>query len=81
MKQVVINIHNNIEQNLGLTHGKDWEQVLMVHDEVQLVCNPRYTERIRDQAMAAFPQAQKFFGFQCEIEGDSRVGSDWSMTH
>jgi DNA polymerase I-like protein with 3'-5' exonuclease and polymerase domains len=81
MKQVVINIHNNIEQNLGLTHGKDWEQVLFVHDEVQLVCNPRYTERIRDQAMAAFPQAQKFFGFQCEIEGDSRVGSDWSMTH
>jgi DNA polymerase I-like protein with 3'-5' exonuclease and polymerase domains len=81
MKQVVINIHNNIEQNLGLTHGKDWEQVLMVHDEVQLVCNPRYTERIRDQAMAAFPQAQKFFGFQCEIDGDSRVGSSWAETH
>ena len=81
MKQVVINIHNNIEQNLGLEHGKDWEQVLMVHDEVQLVCKPQYTERIRDQAMSAFPQAQKFFGFQCEIEGDSRVGSNWSETH
>ena len=81
MKQVVVNIHNNIEQNLGLVHGKDWEQVLMVHDEVQLVCKPQYTERIRDQAMSAFPQAQKFFGFQCEIEGDSRVGSDWSETH
>ena len=81
MKQVVINIHNNIEQNLGLLHGKDWEQVLMVHDEVQLVCNPQHTERIRDQAMAAFPQAQKFFGFQCEIEGDSRVGSSWAETH
>jgi len=81
MKQVVINIHNNIEQSLGLVHGKDWEQVLMVHDEVQLVCKPQYTERIRDQAMSAFPQAQKFFGFQCEIEGDSRVGSNWSETH
>jgi hypothetical protein len=81
MKQVVINIHNNIEQNLGLIHGKDWEQVLFVHDEVQIVCKSQHTERIRDQAMAAFPQAQKFFGFMCEIEGDSRVGSDWSMTH
>jgi DNA polymerase I len=81
MKQVVINIHKNIEQNLGLVHGQDWEQVLMVHDEVQLVCNPQHTERIRDQAMAAFPQAQKFFGFQCEIEGDSRVGSSWAETH
>ena len=81
MKQVVVNIHNNIERNLGLIHDKDWQQVLMVHDEVQLVCSPQHTERIRDQAMAAFPQAQKFFGFQCEIQGDSRVGSDWSATH
>ena len=81
MKQVVINIHNNIESALSLPHGQGWEQVLMVHDEVQLVCRPEYTERIRDQAMAAFPQAQKFFGFRCEIEGDSRVGSNWSETH
>jgi len=81
MKQVVINIHNNIEQNLGLLHGKDWEQVLMIHDEVQIVCKPQYTESIREQAMMAFPQAQNFFGFQCEIEGDSRVGSNWSETH
>jgi len=81
MKQVVINIHNNIESALSLPHGQSWEQVLMVHDEVQLVCNPQYTERIRDQAMRAFPQAQKFFGFQCEIEGDSRVGSCWAETH
>ena len=81
MKQVVINIHNNIEQNLGLLHGKDWEQVLMIHDEVQIVCKPQYTESIREQAMMAFPQAQNFFGFQCDIEGDSRVGSNWSETH
>lgn len=81
MKQVVINIHNNIESALSLPHGHGWEQVLMVHDEVQLICRPEYTERIRDQAMAAFPQAQKFFGFRCEIEGDSRVGSNWSETH
>ncbi len=81
MKQVVVNIHNNIESALSLPHGQSWEQVLMVHDEVQLVCNPQYTERIRDQAMRAFPQAQKFFGFQCEIEGDSRVGSCWAETH
>ena len=81
MKQVVITIHKNIETNLSLPHGQEWEQVLMVHDEVQLVCNPKYTEQIREQAMLAFPQAQKFFEFLCLIEGDSRVGSDWSATH
>jgi DNA polymerase I len=81
MKQVVVNIHNNIDSALSLPHGQSWEQVLMVHDEVQLVCSPKYTSQIQEQAMLAFPQAQEFFGFRCKIEGDSRVGSDWSQTH
>jgi DNA polymerase I-like protein with 3'-5' exonuclease and polymerase domains len=81
MKQVVVNIHNNIEQNLGLPYGKGWEQLLMIHDEVQLTCYGEYTEAIREQAMIAFPQAQKFFDFRCLIEGDSRVGSNWAETH
>ena len=81
MKQVVINIHNNIESALTLPMGQSWEQVLMIHDEVQLVCNPKYTAQIQEQAMLAFPQAGEFFNFLCPIEGDSRVGSDWSQTH
>jgi len=81
MKQVVISVHKNIEQNLGLVHGQDWEQLLMVHDEIQLTCKPQHTEAIREQAMLAFPEAQQFFGFNCLIEGDSRVGSSWAETH
>jgi hypothetical protein len=81
MKQVVINIQKNIEENLGLVCDHDWQQLLMVHDEVQIACKPQYTEAIREQAMLAFPQAQEFFGFRCLIEGDSRVGSSWAETH
>lgn len=81
MKQVVINIHENIETNLNLPHGKGWEQLLMIHDEVQLTCMQQHTENIRKEAMDAFPQAQEFFNFQCKIEGDSCIGSNWSETH
>jgi DNA polymerase I-like protein with 3'-5' exonuclease and polymerase domains len=81
MKQVVVNIHNNIEQNLGLPYGKGWEQLLMIHDEAQLTCYSEYTEAIREQAMMAFPQAQEFFGFRCLIQGDSKVGHTWADTH
>lgn len=81
MKQVVIFTHENITNNLGLVHGEDWEQLLMIHDEIQLACKPQHTEAIREQAMLAFPKAQQFFNFQCLIEGDSRVGADWSVTH
>ena len=81
MKQVVVNIHNNIENNLNMPHGNNWQQLLMIHDEVQLTCNKKYTEKIREQAMAAFPQAQEFFNFRCKIEGDSCIGSTWAETH
>ncbi len=81
MKQVVVTTHNNIEQNLGLVHGKDWEQLLFVHDEIQVACVPRHTELIKEQALAAFPQAQQFFGFRCPIEGDAKVGCTWADTH
>lgn len=81
MKQVVIYTHRNITTNLGLVHGKDWEQLLMIHDEIQIACKPEHTAAIQEQAMLAFPQAQEFFGFQCPIHGDSRIGATWAETH
>lgn len=81
MKQVVINIHKNIESALSLPYGQNWEQVLMVHDEIQIACDPEYTSAIQEQAMLAFPQAGEHFGFRCKIEGDSRVGNTWAETH
>lgn len=80
MKQVVINLHKNLNE-LGLVHGHDWVQNAMVHDEVQLSCPPALTATVQEQALKAFPQAQEFFGFRCKIEGDSRVGNNWSETH
>jgi len=81
MKQVVINVYQNITEKLGFVYEHDWQQLLMIHDEIQIACKPQYTEAIREQAMLAFPQAQQFFGFRCDIEGDSRVGSSWAETH
>ena len=80
MKQVVINLHNNLEE-LGLIHGHDWIQHAMIHDEVQLSCPQHMVATIQEQALLAFPQAQEFFGFRCKIEGDSRVGFTWAETH
>ena len=81
MKQVVINVNRNIKNNLGLEYGQDWFQMLMIHDEIQIACNPKYTAAINEEALNAFPEAQQFFGFKCKIEGDSKVGSNWADTH
>ena len=45
----------------------------MIHDEVQIACNPKHTEAINKEALNAFPEAQHFFGFKCKIEGDSKI--------
>jgi hypothetical protein len=81
MKKVVVLIHKNIKENLGLVYGEDWEQMLMVHDEIQLACKPEHTEAIRQETLRAFPEAQEFFKFKCKIEGDARVGKTWAETH
>ena len=80
MKQVVINLHESLEA-AGLVHGKDWIQHAFVHDEIQLSCPEDLVDTVRSKALTAFPNAQKFFGFRCAIEGDSKIGSRWSDTH
>jgi len=80
MKQVIINTHNNLEAK-GLVHGYDWIQHAMIHDEIQLSCHKKHTALVREQALLAFPQAQQFFAFRCDIEGDAKVGWSWNQTH
>ena len=80
MKQVIINTHNNLEAK-GLVHGQDWVQHATIHDEIQLSCLKKHTALVKEQALLAFPQAQQFFAFRCEIEGDAKVGWSWDQTH
>jgi hypothetical protein len=80
MKQVIINTHNNLEAK-GLVHGYDWIQHAMIHDEIQLSCPKKHTALVREQALLAFPQAQQFFAFRCDIDGDAKVGWSWDQTH
>jgi DNA polymerase-1 len=80
MKQVVVNLHNNM-QSTGLIYGTDWVQHAMVHDEIQLSCKPQHTELLKEKALLSFPQAQNFFAFKCDIEGDAKVGHTWYDTH
>ena len=80
MKQVVIELHQALA-SAGLTYGHEWVQCAMIHDEVQLAVQPEHLDVVQAAALEAFPKAQQFFNFQCEISGDSRVGCTWSETH
>jgi DNA polymerase I len=80
MKQVVINLHNNMHDQ-GFVYGVDWHQHGFIHDEIQLSCPPHLVDVVTAQALKAFPQSQEFFGFACPIEGDAKTGKTWFDTH
>ena len=80
MKQVVINLHNNMHDQ-GFAYGVDWHQHGMIHDEIQLSCPPHLVDAVTTQALKSFPQSQEFFGFACPIEGDAKTGKTWFDTH
>ena len=80
MKQVVINLHNNMHSQ-GFVYGVDWHQHGMIHDEIQLSCPPHLVDAVTAQALKSFPQSQEFFGFACPIEGDAKTGKTWFDTH
>ena len=80
MKQVVINLHNNMRDQ-GFVYDVDWHQHGMIHDEIQLSCPPHLVDAVTAQALKSFPQSQEFFGFACPIEGDAKTGKTWFDTH
>ena len=80
MKQVVINLHNNMHDQ-GFVYGVDWHQHGFIHDEIQLSCPPHLVDAVTAQALRSFPQSQEFFGFACPIEGDAKTGKTWFDTH
>ena len=80
MKQVVINVHNALENN-NLIYGKHWHQHAMIHDEIQLSCVPGLEEKIIELVLQAFVDAGDFYGFRCKIEGDAKTGYNWFNTH
>jgi DNA polymerase-1 len=66
---------------MGLTYGEDWEQLLWVHDEVQLGCRPGLGEIIGREAEQAAIRAGEVLGLKCPTKGDSKIGSSWALTH
>ena len=80
MKQVVVRINERLE-DAGLVYDQDWQQVLMIHDEVQLLVKDEHALKVQEIVLECFPDAGDYLGFKCRIEGDSKLGTNWAETH
>lgn len=65
----------------GLEHGKDYGFVGNIHDEVQITCPPEIAEDLGESFVSCIQAAGKHFNFRCPLDGEFKVGTNWSETH
>lgn len=57
------------------------KQVAWVHDEIQLEVMKGYEKDVGNTAIESIKKAGEFFSIRCQLDGEYKVGSNWSETH
>ena len=55
--------------------------VLHVHDEMQFIVKEELIEPFKVIAEGLFKKTQDHFNFRCQLDGEIKVGQNWSDTH
>jgi len=66
---------------IGLQWGRDYAQVLHVHDEMQYVVKKDKVKIFKKTVEEIFNKVQNHFNFRCPLSGEVKVGQNWSDTH
>ena len=76
-----------MKQGLVILHGKLQKEKLRarfvanVHDEWQIECHPDDADAVGKAAVASIKEAGEFFNLRCPLDGEYKIGSNWSGTH
>jgi DNA polymerase I-like protein with 3'-5' exonuclease and polymerase domains len=65
----------------GLEEDKHYWPVMWVHDEWQVEALPECAEEVGRLLATTFTIAGESLGVRCRLDGEFKVGTDWSMTH
>jgi len=58
-----------------------YKQLGVIHDEIQLECEPQYAEQIGKEVVKAMRETTKYFKLRCPIDGEYKIGRSWNETH
>jgi DNA polymerase I-like protein with 3'-5' exonuclease and polymerase domains len=65
----------------GFKWGEDYAMVLHIHDEMQFIVKKEKLEEFKIIAQSIFTKTQEFFDFRTQLDGEIKVGQNWSDTH
>ncbi len=82
MKQAIV-IADAELQRRGLVPGRDYEQILFIHDETQYEVedNKEIIEIVKEVLPDSIYKAGLHFRFPCIMRGNVSIGDNWSETH
>ena len=80
VKAGTIIINKDLE-TAGFKWGEDYRMVLHIHDELQFVVKKDKVEKFKLIAKQMFKKTQDYFKFRCPLDGEIKVGKNWSDTH
>ena len=59
----------------------DVQQVVWVHDEIQVECLEEDAEKIGKLAVESIERTGKHFNLRLPLTGQYKIGNNWSETH
>lgn len=61
--------------------GVYYKQVVVVHDEVEIECNPEDAEFIGQTIRESYKKAGEFFKVRIPLDGEYKIGKNWLEVH
>lgn len=80
MKKALVILDKHL-QGLGFVPGINYEFVANVHDEWQIEADTDKGETIGKAAVEAIKKAGEHYDFRCPLDGEFKLGRNWSETH
>jgi len=76
MKKAALLMNDALQSN-----GIDYRQVAHIHDELQFEVKEDQADQAKRLLPSTITDAGKFFNFRCPLDGEARIGKNWSETH
>ena len=73
--------HEEIRRWAGIEYGKDWAQVVWVHDEHQVEARPDYADAVGELSVKCIKKAGEYYGVRLPLTGEYKIGYNWGQTH
>jgi DNA polymerase I-like protein with 3'-5' exonuclease and polymerase domains len=74
-KQWLVEFDNTVKNTLGV------QQILWVHDEIQVECDEDKAKEIGELAVECIKRTGEHFQLRVPLTGEYKIGNNWSETH